>query len=371
MAITERYVSSSAAGGGDGTVGTPWTLAEAFANAAAGDRVNIKADGTYTGAFSTATSGTRTSPIIWRGYATTPGDGFLGRATSGLGRLVTTNMPLIGGNNGETVYISGNFHVIESLNIQTTDRYALRPSGARILVFGCNCVSTGTNANACGVKDPGFQTGFINCDIEATQSTYWAYYGVAYGTLAGCWLRNGGAAADGVLYVSGQSHVVNCVICESVGIGIQITGVDTQVIGCTIYAQGTYAIRGPASTADQPIIIANCMITDSADGITKAYANADMVLFNCQNRFRDNTAGNAWASDWPTIAAVTTDTGGYATDYVDAPNDDLRLIAASPGAGAGQFPMGDIGGLGYARVTGGGGGGAGCLIGSALIKGVS
>jgi hypothetical protein len=70
MAITERYVSSLAAGGGDGSVGSPWTLVEAAAAAVAGDRVNIKADGTYTlGADLTLPSGTwNVGTIVFDGY---------------------------------------------------------------------------------------------------------------------------------------------------------------------------------------------------------------------------------------------------------------------------------------------------------------
>jgi hypothetical protein len=58
MALTEKYVTSSASGG-DGSVGSPWTLAEAFANAAAGTIVYVKT-GTYTIASSLAFTNTPT-----------------------------------------------------------------------------------------------------------------------------------------------------------------------------------------------------------------------------------------------------------------------------------------------------------------------
>lgn len=84
---TEYYVSSSAGGGGDGSVGTPWTLAEAVAAVNASSisscRINIKADGTYstTGVSITAGGGATGYQefICFQGYTTTIADG--GKAT--------------------------------------------------------------------------------------------------------------------------------------------------------------------------------------------------------------------------------------------------------------------------------------------------
>jgi len=81
MAWTERYVRTDAAGGGDGTTNTnsgangAWTLAEAIANVAAGQRVNVKS-GTYalSSAITFAVAGTSTTPIWWRGFSSTIGD---------------------------------------------------------------------------------------------------------------------------------------------------------------------------------------------------------------------------------------------------------------------------------------------------------
>lgn len=70
MAWTERYVTVAGAGAHDGTSeGNAWTLAEAIAAAAAGQRVNVKA-GTHTVASDRTfgTAGTDASAIWWRGY---------------------------------------------------------------------------------------------------------------------------------------------------------------------------------------------------------------------------------------------------------------------------------------------------------------
>lgn len=74
------YVSSTAVGGGAGTVGDPWTLAEAWTalnvgTVLNGDVVFIKADGTYQQAnVSITRSASATSRIIIQGYGTVPGD---------------------------------------------------------------------------------------------------------------------------------------------------------------------------------------------------------------------------------------------------------------------------------------------------------
>ncbi len=76
------YVTHNAGGGGVGTEGDPFTLAEACDNVAAGETVYIQASGAYsvqdgaTGAvFNPSTAGTVTAPVLWQGYKTTINDG--------------------------------------------------------------------------------------------------------------------------------------------------------------------------------------------------------------------------------------------------------------------------------------------------------
>ena len=118
MAYTERYVTSAASGGGDGSSGSPWTLAEAFTNAAAGDRVNIQSDGAYTttSANRTTSAGTITAPIVWRGYNSTIGDlDTVGRDTPANGSdLITTNMPAISITGAEL--LPGSYNIFMNLN---------------------------------------------------------------------------------------------------------------------------------------------------------------------------------------------------------------------------------------------------------------
>ena len=53
------------------------------------------------------------------------------------------------------------------------------------------------------------------------------------------------------------------------------------------------------------------------------------------SRTRDNTTPRTGFGDSLNIAEVTTDTGGPETDYVDAPNGDITLIAAAPAVDSG------------------------------------
>lgn len=72
----DRYVSSSAPGGGDGTAGSPWTLAEMKANVVAGMRINLAGDfgaDSYIDADADGIAGTPTEWIHfqqWDGQAT-------------------------------------------------------------------------------------------------------------------------------------------------------------------------------------------------------------------------------------------------------------------------------------------------------------
>lgn len=86
------YTSSAASGGGDGSSGDPFTLAEcdtSAGNVSAGDLVWVKGDGAYTlAADLTLADGAVGTPTRFATYTTTPGDG--GSASVGLGDYTLT-----------------------------------------------------------------------------------------------------------------------------------------------------------------------------------------------------------------------------------------------------------------------------------------
>jgi hypothetical protein len=83
------YVSALATGGGDGSIGNPWTLAEMPAGVTDRDKVLIKADGEYTISSGLTINVTH---LALEGYGTTPGDRVAATITVGSGLTgISTN----------------------------------------------------------------------------------------------------------------------------------------------------------------------------------------------------------------------------------------------------------------------------------------
>ena len=355
MAITERYVTATAAGGGDGTSGSPWTIVEAAANAAAGDRINVQS-GTYTLAatLSPTNSGTVASPIAWRGYYSTIGDlDNPGRDSSG--NLITTNFPLIecGSSyqfaaNSKTHHALKNFVVQGSVNGAPLQIYT---SWVLQNVYAKNS-GTGASARAIYTTDRSY---LLNCDMELSgasggQAAFYNSVGQQY--LIACKVRDSQSA--GILSVT-SVVLIDCVINVD-GIGVDLTATNTSqqnvVIGCTIEG-GTGGIRVANTAFLLHQIFINNQITDvggSLYGIDSLYAGtANLAGIFSHNRLRDNTNGNYNGfADWLSATSegdVTTDTGGAETDYIDASTGNFFPIAGAPGATNGLPRYRDIGGL--------------------------
>jgi hypothetical protein len=355
MAITERYVTTGAAGGGDGSSGSPWTLSEAISNAAAGDRINI-GPGTYTRtATDTLTAdGTDTSPIVWRGYTTTIGDGYLGRSSGGA--LNETNMPILSYNSTFRLNASGATHnVFESLVISTTN------SASAVFVTDdsglINCVvrQLSTNAAAAGVDgSTNIETYLINCDVSTAASggTYAVRMQGTGSTIVGSRIKCPGGA--GVI-VRSQSTVAHCTIfdCGTDGIQVDSSTALPCIIYNTIYDCTADGINVISTTPDPQRIIGNHITDCGGYGID--FTTAVCPAFLAFNRFRDNASGNTnGAADWVTgmnQAVVTTDTGDATTDFT-SPGSNFELIAAAPGVNVGPGYKNNIGANGEADAAG-------------------
>lgn len=350
MAITERYVTATAAGGGDGSVGSPWTLAEADAAAAAGDRVNIKA-GTYTlGAnFSPENAGTVTAPIIWRGYNSSIGD-LAAQGRNPDGTLNTTNFPVLNAGSSYAFVLNKAFSIFESLYFTGARSGYMLTGNNQSGMRACYAVNTSTNAAAYVVGGFAF---YLNCDFElsgASGGVHALQLDVNYGLCFGCRVRD--SQANGIK-VSAIGGVVAFNVVKADAIGLRYTNTTVSqpaIFLCnTVYA-GTKAIEVASAAYTVIHYFIGNHLTDasgySIDSLYSATANIAAVIAN--NRFRDNASGSsngfgdyATATDW---GNVTTDYGAVATDFVDAANGDFRLLANAVAIGAGLNGA-DIGAL--------------------------
>lgn len=358
MALTEKYVSSLAAGGGTGASGSPYTFAEMVTEinggSAAGTRYNVKADGTYSFAANVTISGAGTvgSPIIVRGYSSGITDGYLGRI-SGNQALVTTNMPLLsfGSSYSLTLMNTTKYLQFESLRFTGSVNNALfawsSSSTAFSRIIRCSVANAGNGSSAQAVGCNGSGCDVSDNDLSTSGSTS-GYVLV----LAG----ESNAFANRLSTTSGTITAV-ATIAARCGFAFNTlkggaVGLDMSAHqGCkvwfnTFYGHTTTAIRTQNSAATYPLDVKCNMITDCGRAILNQYnATAAHAISSLNNRTRDNTNADLGFGDWPYLGDVTTDTGGAETDYTDAASGDFRLISSSPAKGAGIPAYADIGAL--------------------------
>lgn len=357
MAITERYVNNAGSGAADGTseanamsfaTFTDYMVTGGSFTAAAGDRFNLKVDGTYARTTTTDTwvnGGSATSPVIVRGYNSAIGDGNLGR-TNGNGALITTNMPVITYTTGR-ISITGAFIFVESLNVSGAPSNALVTPFSDCVVKSCKVVNSSTNASAVAISS-GARSITFDCDAELSGASGASCAVNAAG--AGCRILNNrikGGPGIGML-CSGGAAVIGNVIFAQTGIGISMNSTSGAplIYGNTVVGGAGDAINVITATTGLQCIIRNMITDNTGDGIDMvSTANA---AFAAYNRTRDNANGYNNAGDWITATQygdVTTDTGSASSDYVNSGSNDYSIIQTSPARAAGWFKYSTIGAL--------------------------
>lgn len=336
-ALTERYVSSLAGGGGDGSSGTPWTLAEAVSSAAAGDRINIKADGTYN-VTSPGLTVSAAGPIFWRGYTSTIGDG--GKATIDGGssgasyRIVTVSasnhqfQDLKFQNNGATgsaegFYISANENAIIRCVFTGMRGYGIYTTNIAHYIeceaYGCNLSNTAGGAAGIGINLSG--SACVRC--------------ISHDNTAGA--NAHGFEADGgiILY--------RCISESNTGNGSFSTGDTTSTMVHTEFYNNTLSGILFSNPSDMLLTLYNCnFVNNSRYGFE--FGNS----FSCSGVFLNTGFGSGTqANDLGNIEGTTMEgtneigTINYAsgvTPWTDPANGDFRIsLTASKGAGRGLF----------------------------------
>ncbi len=253
MAWTEKYVSALASGGGDGSSGNPWTLAEGITNEAAGMRLNVLA-GTYANTSTTRTfagAGITTAPIWWRGYKTTIGD-----QDSNNVAVAGTDIPSFTFTTGQMV-VSGAQHIFSSLDINSacvTSGGAVAGNATSLKLYRVRITNTAANAQARALTNTSAGTSLVcvACYFKATSSAIIILPSAASQSFEGC-IFTGGTNA----FNNGQANntLINCVFDSQGSDAIAISGTNLTVANCSFYAPAGNGIN--FTTAITAFIINN------------------------------------------------------------------------------------------------------------------
>jgi hypothetical protein len=237
------YVSSLAAGGGSGTSGSPYTLAEAVSNAAAGDTVRIKNDGTYSvGSILSFAAGSAAS----------------GRVTI----MADTTNP--------TLDLTANIRCFDLKTYQTYIGINVTvSSGTKTTTSFGRPVST----NARNVQ-------IVGCSVDGTQwgiEDFWALSAVIKDTEIKNTVSHGITVnqSDG-----GLLTVYGCKIHGCGGHGIQMASSTVSILFATrnlIYGNTSDGINLPQVTLQQYIIYGNTIDGNGSDGIEFAGSLSENV----------------------------------------------------------------------------------------------
>ena len=330
MAFNEKYVTVTGGGLHDGSSeANAWTITEGFANAVAGDRLNVKA-GTHS--YSTnvvLASASATSPISLRGYTTSIGD----LDTKPTTQLIDgTDTPIIQNTGGAYWYQTGGNFLFE--NIVFKSDVASRPAAyldiSESIIHRCKFLAhpSATIANTPALRTNGGYSTYSNCLISGE----------------GCG-QNQDLQGRNTFTQSVFSDLASikssqwCNITNSIITGMSSGGLTVSSYGWASIAGNTfYDISGDAITigSSAPIngkvfVSNNIFHTVSGDAI-KSSTNGKFDLF-CDNNLFYNVTGNNYSNNLNLNRNELVD----ASDpFTDAAGGDYSLVSGSNGYNAAQ-----------------------------------
>ena len=359
MAFTEKFVTPAGAGNNDGlSFANAMTFAQAITDASGktGQRYNLKGAFGNIGA-TTFPDGALGAPNVWRGCETTEGD-LDNHGRNADGTLDTTGQPTF---TVTGLWAAGLHITFQNLNITgaLNSRLIGAATGDNLTALNCRIENTANNASANTITwDDGCS--IIGCDLICSGATHG---NVLILDAQGRVTQTRFVMADAKTAINA---VVNVAIADCVfiktgsvgGVGVNATGVISavaafMVTNCTFHNLAA-GIQTTSAHTGGMIILSGCHCTDGTYLIDNT---TTIAVYDINNRTRDLTSGKATGAELITTKAVTTDTGGAETDFVDAANGNFRLLTTAPGYNA-RFNGGDIGGLQTDPPAGGGGGSA-------------
>lgn len=356
IAAVEKYVSALATGWTTGaavhagSVGDPWQLDEALqatsGGPAAGNRVNVKADGTYTAAGTAVTNGNAANPIIWQGYASAIGD--LERPTrslGGTGPMSTTGMPVI------TASMKiGQYSHARNLRFAGSVASHLLHANAFGFIYECSIENTSTSTSARAVSMASNAV-VLNNDLDAficvTADSGSVTPKISYNRMR----ANGNSTSSRCISMANArpSHIYGnqfWAAYSGVAEGVRLWSATQH---CGIERNSFYGLKYAAliDAADEGIAITNNLVYGCTNGIVMSSASTPVVLVS-------NAIGDDATTDYSYVSPAPWNDGGVtltANPYRGASTDldaDFRLNTKPGGGlavvGAAMFG-GDIGAI--------------------------
>jgi len=301
-AITEYYVTAE-------TESTEWadavneaspcTLTTAFANADAGDRVNVK-KGAYSlsGFITPGNNGDGNAFIIYRGYNATIGDLDVTERPSKWALIDTTNFPVF----TMTGWIASPARYrFQNLKMTTNVNGPAIYNAAVSVIDNCVLLNTGTGANARAFTANGNNL-IINSDFAITGASGGsAAVALSLGeTIDGCIIYD--SQAVGIVITSGviMSTIRDTIIYGVSGSGIKFVDSTAtrsfNIKSVTIYNCGSHGIEISDYAFTYLSSIVDCIITDCGGWGIYAPNATGHPLWIHNNYFRNNTSGNISAN---------------------------------------------------------------------------
>jgi hypothetical protein len=295
-------------------------------------RVNMQA-GTYANTTTTRAfglAGAATTPLIWRGFETSPGD-----QDTNLAAVAATNIPSFTFTTGQ-LEVTGNFQIFMNIDVNgaATTNGQLYVSSAADLTFS-NVRSTNTHAGsgAFSVFFNGANTAFVGCYFKATTTaTECVDNAASTAYLSGCYFGGGTVAignANESLYLEG------CIFDSQSGDGVTIgSTAATEIQNCSFYNQGGNGIN---ITTVSDTLIKNCyfekITTASKAAINNTSGGASAIIRCVGNAYYDCTANTSGLGDTP----VYFDKGTLGSaGFVAASSQNFAPAAVLKGIG---FPL--------------------------------
>jgi hypothetical protein len=324
MAFNEKYVTVTGGGLHDGSSeANAWTFDEAYANHAAGDRINIKA-GTYTltQIMSVWQNGTNTSPISWRGYKTTIGD-LDNRPTTQL--VDGTDLPLIQTTNSSYYfYPRSSKSLWENLSFEST---VSRP--AAFVLTGTSIWRRCRFSSDDGIhgvidRGSGDYVVFFECYFVSPSGT--SRVGVQNSTtFCGC-VFDEISSIDALKFLD----LTECVIKNTTSDAISFNGYGSfSLRNNTFYnISGNAIVFGSGYPAFCPNLIVNNVFHTVSGNAIQANSTSLFQGINQNNLFY-NVTGSNFANDG---FGMSRDEQNDSTDpFVDAAGGDFSLVSGSNG----------------------------------------